>query len=183
MSGYIRPEPQRGCEDATERSGEARLQKGKITMVNIESSWIAVGRRIAPTVFKTTASGVFALGALIHIGRMIVGLERWQQEVFTPPIDIAFGLLIIVPAVTGVLSWRLYSGGWGGRIVFSFALFLLSISVPLHLRTILTWSTEYLLAFPFWYSAIEVPMFALLSYAVTQLRFGALASTSITSQT
>src|SRR5262249_37830982 len=146
---------------------------GRATMVNIDSPRIAIGSPVAPAVFKATASGIFALGALIHIGRMIVGLEQWQQEVFTPPVDIAFGLLIIVPAVAGVLSWRLYSGGWRGRIVFGFAMFLLIISVPLHLRTILTWSTEYLLAFPFWYSAIEVPMFAALSYAVTQLRFGA----------
>jgi len=141
--------------------------------MNLQSSRMAVGGSFSPAVFKVTASGVFALGALIHIGRMIVGLERWQQEVFTPPVDIAFGLVIIVPAVAGVLSWRLYSGGWGGRIVFGFAMLLLLISVPLHLRTILTWSTEYLLAFPFWYSAVEVPMFAVLSYAMTQLRFRA----------
>ncbi len=134
---------------------------------------LKIDRRVAPAVFKATASGVFALGGLIHLGRMIVGLERWQQEVFTPTVDIAFGLLIIVPALAGVWSWRLYSGDWGGRIVFGFALFLLIISVPLHLRTILTWSTEYLLAFPYWYSAIEVPMFAALSYAVAQLRFTA----------
>jgi hypothetical protein len=143
------------------------------TVVNIDNPKLAVGESVSPTVFKVTASGVFALGALIHMGRMIVGLERWQQEVFTPPVDIAFGLLIIVPAVAGLLSWRRYSGGWGGRIVFGFAMLLLLISVPLHLRTILTWSTEYLLAFPFWYSAVEVPMFVALSYAMTQLRFRA----------
>jgi hypothetical protein len=142
-------------------------------MVKTENPMLAVGGSFSPAVFKVTASGVFALGALIHVGRMIVGLEKWQQEVFTPPVDIAFGLLIIVPAAAGVLSWRRYSGGWGGRIVFGFAMLLLLISVPLHLRTILTWSTEYLLAFPFWYSAIEVPMFAALSYAMTQLRFHA----------
>jgi hypothetical protein len=143
------------------------------TVVNIDNPKLAVGESVSPTVFKVTASGVFALGALIHMGRMIVGLERWQQEMFTPPVDIAFGLLIIVPAVAGVLSWRRYRGGWGGRIVFGFAMLLLLISVPLHLRTILTWSTEYLLAFPFWYSAVEVPMFVALSYAMTQLRFRA----------
>jgi hypothetical protein len=143
-------------------------------MANVDNSGLAVGRSgVAPSVFKVTASGIFALGALIHIGRMMVGLERWQQEVFTPPVDIVFGLLIIVPAVAGVLSWRRYSGGWGGRIVFGFAMLLLLISVPLHLRTIVTWSTEYLLAFPFWYSALEVLMFAVLSYAMTQLRFRA----------
>lgn len=165
-------------------SGEVVPQEGRTAMENADSARVAVGRRFAPTVFKATASATFALGALIHIGRMIVGLERWQQQVFTPPIDIAFGLLIVVPAVAGVLSWRLYGGGWLGRIIFGFAMFLLITSVPLHLRTILTWSTGYLLAFPFWYSAVEVPMFAALSYAMTQLRFGAPipASTSMTSQ-
>src|SRR5262245_2401063 len=149
------------------------VPRWRTTMVKTENPKLATGERISPAVFKVTASGVFVLGALIHMGRMIVGLERWQQEVFTPPVDIAFGLLIIVPAVAGLLSWRLYSGGWGGRIVFGFAMLLLLISVPLHLRTILTWSTEYLLAFPFWYSAVEVPMFVVLSYAMTQLRFRA----------
>src|SRR5262245_26749281 len=149
------------------------VPRRRMTMVNLHGPRMAVGGSISPAVFKTTASGIFALGALIHIGRMVVGLDRWQQEVFTPPVDIAFGLLIIVPAVAGVLSWRLYSGGWGGRIVFGFAMLLLLISVPLHLRTILTWSTEYRLAFPCWYSAIEVPMFVVLSYAMTQLRFRA----------
>jgi len=142
-------------------------------MANIDHLRIRAGTRGAPAIFKATASAVFALGALIHIGRMIVGLEQWQQEVFTPPVDIAFGLLIIVAAAAGVWSWRRYSGGLGGRIVFGFAMLLLIISVPLHLRTALTWSTEYLLAFPFWYSAIEVPMFAALSYAMTQLHFAA----------
>jgi hypothetical protein len=142
-------------------------------MANINQPKITVGVLSAPAIFKATASAVFALGALIHIGRMIVGLEQWQQRVFTPPVDIAFGLLIIVPALAGVWAWRRYSGGWGGRIAFGFAMFLLIISVPLHLRTMLTWSTEYLLAFPFWYSAIEVPMFAALSYAMTQLHFAA----------
>src|SRR5262249_48214909 len=117
-------------------------------------------------------SAVFALGVLIHLGRMIVGLEPWQKQVFTPPVDIAFRALIVVPAVTGLLSWRRYRGGRGLQIAYAFALFLLIISMPLHLRTIFPWSTEYLTAFPFWYSAVEVPMFAGLSYAMTRLRFG-----------
>lgn len=128
-------------------------------------------RMDAVGVFKATASGVFALGACIHIGRMLFGLEQWQQQVFTPPVDIAFGAIIVIPAVTGALCWRRYDGGWGGRAVYTFAMFLLIISVPLHLRTALTWSTEYLNAFPFWYSAIEVPMFLALSFAVTRLKF------------
>src|SRR5262245_54645956 len=104
---------------------------------------------LAPALFKATASLIFALGVILHLGRMILGLEFWQREIFTPPVDIAFGALIVVPAVAGVLSWRRYAGGWPGRIVYAFAMVLLIVSVPLHLHTILTWSTEYLLAFPF----------------------------------
>lgn len=125
----------------------------------------------APTIFKASAALTFALGSCIHFGRMIVGMETWQQNVFTPPVDIAFGVLIIVPAVTAWLSWRLYSGGSAMRIVYGFMLFLLTISVPIHLRTAFTWSTDYLNLFPFWYSAVEAPMFVALSYLATRLKF------------
>src|SRR5262249_17874790 len=125
----------------------------------------------APKLFKTSAASVFVLGACIHIGRLLYGLENCTRDVFTPPVDIAFGALIVLPAVSGLFSWRRYSGGWGGRALLTFAMFLLLISVPLHLQTAFTWSTEYLNAFPAWYSAVEVPMFLALSYAVTQLKF------------
>jgi hypothetical protein len=74
--------------------------------------------------------------------------------------------------VSGVLAWRRYSGDLAGGIVYGFALLLCLVSVPLHLSTFFTWSTEYLNGFPFWYSAVEVPMFAALSYTMTRLRFG-----------
>jgi hypothetical protein len=130
----------------------------------------------APRIFKATSTAVFLLGAVIHVGRMLYGLEAWTRDVFTPPVDIAFGALIVAPAVTGAMSWTRYTGGWPGRIVYTFAMILLVISVPLHLKTIFTWSTEYLNAFPFWYSAIEVPMFLGLSYVMTQLKFARTAS-------
>lgn len=125
----------------------------------------------APAIFKMSSAAIFALGAMIHSGRMIVGLEPWQQHVFTPPVDIAFGLLATLPAVTGAMAWRHYCGGRGLKLAYGFAMFMVIISVPLHLKTIFTWSTEYLLAFPFWYSAVEVPMFIGLSCAMTRLQF------------
>ena len=50
-------------------------------------------------------------------------------------------------------------------------MFMLLVSVPIHLRALLTWSTDYVRAFPPWYSAVEVPMFLALSYLVTRLKF------------
>jgi len=129
------------------------------------------GSAFAPRMFKMAASVTFALGAVIHTGRMIMGLEQWVREVFTPPVDIAFAVIITIAAIPGLLSWRRYSGGRAGRVVYGFAMLLLMVSVPLHFRTLFTWSTDYLIAFPFWYSAIEVPMFIGLSYMMTRLQF------------
>jgi hypothetical protein len=133
----------------------------------------ALKRRIEVQIFRLSASFVFALGAAIHLGRMIVGIETWQRNVFTPPVDIAFGLIVLVPTVTGWLSWRYYTGGRTLRIVYGFMLFLVTISLPIHLRTAVTWSTEYLNAFPFWYSAVETPMFLILSILALRLKFSA----------
>jgi hypothetical protein len=131
----------------------------------------AVGNTWAPGLFKVLSAVTFSFGVVIHIGRIVVGLEEWVRTVFTPPVDIAFGLLILAAAVPGVLSWRRYAGGRPGRWVYGFAMFMILISVPLHLKTMFTWSTDYLIAFPVWYSAVEIPMFAALAYTMTKLKF------------
>jgi hypothetical protein len=100
-----------------------------------------------------------------------VGREEWVHRYFTPPVDIAFGAIILLAAVPGVMSWRRYSGGRFGRIVYGFAMVMLIVSVPLHLKTIFTQSTDYLIPFPIWYSLIEIPLFAFLSYSMTRLEF------------
>jgi hypothetical protein len=125
----------------------------------------------APALFKATSAITFAAGCVIHIGRIMVGREEWVRQVFTPPVDIAFGVLILIAAIPGLMSWRRYAGGRAGRIGYGFVMFILIISVPLHLKTIFTWDTTNLIAFPYWYSAVEVPMFAAMSYMVTQLKF------------
>jgi hypothetical protein len=125
----------------------------------------------APTLFKVAASATFATGFAIHTTRLIIGVERIVREVMTPPVDIAFGFLILTAAIPGVMSWRRYSGGRAGRILYGFMMFILVVSVPIHFRTMLTWSTEYLTAFPVWYSAAEVPMFLALSYLAARLKF------------
>jgi hypothetical protein len=132
---------------------------------------VAPSSGFAPALFKAASAITFALGCVIHIGRIIVGREEWVRQFFTPPVDIAFGGLILIAAIPGLMSWGRYAGGRAGRIGYGFAMFMLIISVPLHLKTIFTWDTTYLIVFPYWYSAIEVPMFAALSYMATQLKF------------
>ena len=125
----------------------------------------------APQLFKTLSCLTFLTGACIHTGRVLVGRERWVHDYFTPAVDIVFGALITATAIPGVMSWRRYSGGRGLRFAYAFAMLMLLVSVPLHLKTLFTWSTDYLIVFPVWYSLAEIPMFLFLAYAMTRLQF------------
>jgi hypothetical protein len=125
----------------------------------------------APGTFKATAVLTFASGFVLHVTRLIIGVDDLVRYVVTPPVDIAFGLVMAIAAVAGVLSWRRYSGTRAGRIVFGFMVLILIASIPLHLKTAINWSTDYLRMFPSWYSAAEVPMFLALAWIAARLKF------------
>jgi hypothetical protein len=131
-----------------------------------------------PTVFRWIAMLIFSCGVVMHAGSLIVGREPFVHGVLVPGVDVAFGVLVAVGAVLGLFSWRRYTGGRALRWVYGFAMFMLVVSVPIHLKTLFTWSTDYLLAFPLWYSAIEVPMFMGLVYAMSRLEFDQRARTA-----
>ena len=50
-------------------------------------------------------------------------------------------------------------------------LMLITLSIPIHLRSVIVWSTQYIALFPPAYSMVEIPMFLGLAYLVTRLRF------------
>jgi len=125
----------------------------------------------APQVFRATAFVIFLTGAVLHAARLLIGPERLSAQYFTPPVDGAFGVLMLVSAIAGWLSFRRFTGGPAHRTGFIFALVVITVSIPIHLRAVLVWSTEYMAVFPPWYSAVEIPMFLGLAYLATCLRF------------
>jgi hypothetical protein len=58
----------------------------------------------ARCLFKVTTSLTFALGVAIHAGRIFMGPERFGRVFFTPPVEVAFAVLILVAAVAGLLA-------------------------------------------------------------------------------
>ncbi|MEW6682460.1 MAG: hypothetical protein AB1451_06000 [Nitrospirota bacterium] len=130
-----------------------------------------ISRNSIPSMFRSIAMLIFSLGVFMHAGSLVVGREPFAHGVMVPALDVAFGVLVAVGAILGLLAWRRYTGGRALRWVYGFAMFMLLISVPIHLKTLFTWNTDYLLAFPLWYSAIEVPMFVGLVYAMGRLQF------------
>jgi uncharacterized membrane protein len=137
-------------------------------MTSVDAS---TARFSAPAVFRVTATVIFLLGAAIHSLRLLIGTERLSSDYLTPLVDGAWGFLMLIAAVAGWLSFRRFHGTALARAGFVFALVLITISVPIHLRALVVWSTGYIANFPPWYSAVEVPMFLALAYFVSRLSF------------
>ncbi len=125
----------------------------------------------APSVYRVTATTIFLIGAAIHSLRLVIGPERLSGEYLTPPVDGAFGLLLLVSAVAGLLSFRRFIGTRAVYLVFLLGLAMITISIPIHFRGLAVWSTHYIVNFPAWYSIAEIPMFLWFAYVVTRLRF------------
>jgi len=77
---------------------------------------------------------------------------------------------MIVSAAVGWLSFRRFSGNRTLRMGFIFGLAVITISIPIHLRSLVVWSTDYIVTFSPWYSVAEIPMFLALAYVITRLR-------------
>ena len=125
----------------------------------------------APRVYRVTAVFIFLFGVAIHSLRLLVGSNELSEKYFIPPVDGAFGILLLISAIAGWLSFRYLTGGRLSRVIFFFGLALITISVPIHLRGFIIGSTQYIANFPPLYSIVEIPMFLGLSYAVTRLKF------------
>jgi hypothetical protein len=130
----------------------------------------------APQIFRATAVVIFLIGAVLHAARLVIGPDRLLTEYLTPPVDGAFGFLMLASAIAGWLSFRRFTGGPALCAGFIFALVVITFSIPIHLRALMVWSTEYMAIFPPWYSAAEIPMFLGLAYLVTRLPFAGEAS-------
>lgn len=124
----------------------------------------------APKVFKVAVLVTFLSGFTLHVIRLSIGPQRMVHEVLTPPVDAAFGALMLFAGVAG-WSWKRYAGGRGGKIGLGVMLFVLLASLPLHVRALITWNTDFVLALPAAYSIAELPLFAGLVVLVVRLRF------------
>ena len=124
-----------------------------------------------PFVYRIAAVCVFLMGFALHLTNVVIGPDRLVATVFSPWVEILFAVLMIVAAISGWMSLKRLSSRGLLRVVYWFALILITLSIPIHLRSVVIWSTAWALAFPKYYSHVEAPMFLALAYAVTRFRF------------
>ena len=130
-----------------------------------------------PFVYRVTAVCVFLMGFALHLTNVVIGPQRLIATVFTPWVEIVFALLMIVGAISGWMSRKRLENRGFLRVIFWFALILITLSIPIHVRSVVIWSTAWVHAFPKYYSHVETLMFFALAYAVTRFRFRGEGST------
>jgi hypothetical protein len=111
------------------------------------------------------------MGFALHLTNVVIGPDRLLATVFSPRVEIVFAVMMIVAAISGWMSLRRLSSRGVLRVVYWFALVMITLSIPIHVRSVIIWSTAWARAFPKYYSHVETPMFLALAYAVTRFRF------------
>jgi hypothetical protein len=125
----------------------------------------------APTVFKAAAMLTLLMGAVLHSLDIILGKQRFLRDVFSPQVEVVFSGLMIIASTAGWMSWRHFTGSRWMRVVYGFSLVLITLSIPIHVRSVVIWSTGWVGSFPKYYSQVEGPMFFALMVLVSRMRF------------
>jgi hypothetical protein len=122
-------------------------------------------------IYKGSAMVTFVCGAALHSTNLALGPDRLVREVFTPSVEIFFAALMIFTSIAGWSVWKKFEGSRFTRVFYGFTLVFITLSIPIHVRSVVTWSTRWVHAFPRWYSVAEVPLFVVLTWGVSRLRF------------
>ncbi len=121
-------------------------------------------------VFRIAAGITIATGVALHISRLPLGPEYFQQNVLTPVADMLFAVPMTIAGVAGALLWRraLLTRLWE-KIAYGFVVLFFLGSIIIHAKTAITWDTSYVNAFPAWYPIVAFVYLSLIGiFAVTR---------------
>lgn len=131
--------------------------------------------------FRVAALVTLWTGLVLHASSLPLGREEFVERMFTPTFDLLLSLPMTFAGIAGWILWRrTRTVSRFHRIAHGFMLVYFSVSIPIHLRTLFTWRTDYVLGFPSWYSLVIVPLLIGLTLSVLALEFGARARRSTT---
>jgi len=123
-----------------------------------------------PGAFRIASAITLVTGIALHGSRLFVGPEFFQQQILTPLADAIFAVPMITAGVLMAILWRraVLPALWE-KIGYGFVTLFLLLSVVIHGKTIITWDTSYINAFPDWYPYIAVTYLgAILVFCMTR---------------
>ena len=122
--------------------------------------------------FRPLAILVIATGFYLHLTRLFVGDTILIQYILTPLFDQLFAVPMTLAGIAGIMSWKQMGFRSRGHKAFMrFIVIYITVSIPLHIATYFTHSTEFTRVFPIWLSAAYLPFFAAVILAILRLRY------------
>jgi len=111
-------------------------------------------------------------GMYLHVTGLFIGRELLLRYVLTPAFDMAFAMPMTYGGIVSWIVWkRVVHPSWWHRVVYGFLAVYFTLSIPLHIRTFFTQRTDYILAFPGWYSYFILPVMVGLLIFTLRLHF------------
>jgi hypothetical protein len=123
-----------------------------------------------PGAFRIASAITLVTGIALHGSRLFVGPEFFQTQILTPTADAIFAVPMITAGVLMAMLWRraILPAMWE-KISYGFVTLFLLLSVVIHGKTIVTWDTSYINAFPAWYPYLAVTyLAAILVFCLTR---------------
>jgi cytochrome bd-type quinol oxidase subunit 2 len=112
-------------------------------------------------------------GLYMHLTRLFLGDDLVLRYVFTPLYDMVLTVPMLYAGVVGLLTWnRIQFRGTMHKIAYGLAWFYIAGSVPMHIwYAYLNNTTEYLRAFPMWWTIVLFPVYTGIIVLMWRLRY------------
>ena len=122
--------------------------------------------------FRQLGVLVIAIGFYLHLTRLFVGDTILIGYILTPLFDQLFAIPMVLASIAGLMSWKhMEFRSRGHKVFIRFIVIYITVSIPLHVATYFTHSTEFTRIFPIWMSAVYLPFFSAVIIAILRLQY------------
>ena len=121
---------------------------------------------------KQAAILTLLVGMYLHLTSIFIGRELLKQYILTPRFDMALAIPMTYAGIMGLLAWKQvdFSSVWQ-KFFYGFIMVYFTISIGIHVRTYITQSTDYIDAFPAWYSYPILVLMAAMLLFIWKLKY------------
>jgi len=112
-----------------------------------------------------------AIGMYLHFTRLFIGTELLIKYIYTATFDTVFAIPMLFGVISFLPAWKhiVFRNKFEKVAVAITGVYFLA-SVPLHLQTWYTQSTDYILVFPLWFSLVFLTYSSLLVFVWWRLK-------------
>jgi len=127
---------------------------------------LTLSRVARPAVLITLAIGMY-----LHFTRLFIGTELLIKHIYTATFDAIFAIPMLLGVISFLPAWNriVFRNRLEKTVVAITGVYFLA-SVPLHLQTWYTQSTDYILVFPLWFSLVFLTYSSLLIFVWWRLK-------------